>query len=220
METWFDKILFIPVLLFSIIIHECAHGVAAYRAGDPTAKMMGRITLNPVPHIDIMGSIIVPLLFLLTPTNILFGWAKPVPVNPAYFRNRKRDEIIVSAAGPASNIALSLIFLIFTIVTIALFQGFHFSPIFIRRYFSVMASGMIINLVLAFFNLIPIPPLDGSHILENILPPGGHEFMARLQPYGFIILLIIIMVPQFIQIAYWPVKVVWHWYMMIIALFL
>ncbi|NOY78037.1 MAG: site-2 protease family protein [Calditrichaeota bacterium] len=220
METWVDKILFIPVLLFSIIIHECAHGVAAYRAGDPTAKMMGRITLNPIPHIDIMGSIIVPLLFLLTPTNILFGWAKPVPVNPANFRNRKRDEMIVSAAGPASNIALSLIFLVLTILTIGLFQALHLSPNFIRRYFNVMASGMLINLVLAFFNLIPIPPLDGSHILENILPPRGRVFMARLQPYGFFILLIIIMVPQLIQIAYWPVKMVWHWYMLIMGMFL
>ena len=219
METWVDKILFIPVLLFSIIIHECAHGVAAYRAGDPTAKMMGRITLNPIPHIDIMGSIIVPLLFLLTPTNILFGWAKPVPVNPTYFRNRKRDEIVVSFAGPASNIALSLAFLILTIITVWLFQALHFSPDFVRRYFNVMASGMLINLVLAFFNLIPIPPLDGSHILENLLPPGGHEFMARLQPYGFLILLVIIMVPQFIQIAYWPVKVVWHWYLLLVGLF-
>ena len=219
METWVDKILFIPVLLFSIIIHECAHGIAANRAGDPTAKMMGRITLNPIPHIDIIGSIIVPLLFLVTRTNILFGWAKPVPINPAYFRNRKRDEIIVSLAGPASNIALSFLFLIFAILTISLFQSLHFSAGFLHSYFQVMASGMLINLVLAFFNLIPIPPLDGSHILENILPPGGHEFMARLQPYGFFILILVIVTPL-INLAFWPVKMVFSSYLAIMRLFI
>jgi len=113
-----EQILFVPVLIFSVVVHECAHGIAANRAGDPTAKLMGRITLNPIPHIDIFGSIIIPVLLLVTHSPFLFGWAKPVPVNPSYFRDYRRDEIKVSLAGPASNILLSFLFLGLTIIVI------------------------------------------------------------------------------------------------------
>ena len=214
-----EQILFIPVLIFSVVVHECAHGLAAYRAGDPTAKMLGRITLNPIPHIDIFGSIIIPALLLITHSPFLFGWAKPVPVNPSYFRNLKDDEIRVSFAGPASNLILSLIFLILTILVIFIFDIFKFSTESFPLYYSVLRSGMIINLVLAFFNLIPIPPLDGSHILEHILPYRYSQYITMIRPYSFIILLIVIMTPV-VNIAYWPVKIIFNVYLNILQWFI
>ena len=106
MEQW---LIVVPVLLFSVVVHECAHGIAAERVGDPTARMLGRITLNPVPHIDPVGSILVPVLLLLTNSSIFFAWAKPVPVNPRNFHQPRRDDIVVSIAGPISNILLALV---------------------------------------------------------------------------------------------------------------
>ncbi len=214
-----EQILFIPVLIFSVVVHECAHGVAAYRAGDPTAKMMGRITLNPIPHIDILGSIIIPLLLIVSNASFLFGWAKPVPVNPAYFRNRREDEIKVSFAGPASNLLLSLGFLILTILIIFIYKILGLSFDSFRLLYSVLRGGMIINLVLAFFNLLPIPPLDGSHILENILPYRYAQYIQMMRPYGFVILLLVIMTP-IINIAFLPVKIIFQFYVNIIQIFL
>lgn len=215
----FEQIILIVVLLFSVVVHECAHGIAAYRAGDPTAKVMGRITLNPIPHIDIVGSILVPALLILSHAPFLFGWAKPVPVNPAYFRNRREDEIKVSFAGPASNLLLSLVFLVLTILVILVFRTFALSGSAFGLYYSVLRGGMIINLVLAFFNLIPIPPLDGSHILENLLPYRYARYIDMMRPYGFILLLILIMTPL-IDLAFLPVRWILSIYQQILQLFL
>jgi|Deesub1362B_J571_1020462.scaffolds.fasta_scaffold03235_4 Zn-dependent protease len=214
-----EQLLFIPVLIFSIVVHECAHGIAALRAGDPTAKLMGRITLNPLPHIDPIGSILLPGLLILTNSSFLFGWAKPVPVNPANFRDRRRDEIRVSFAGPFSNLVLSLLFLLLTILIILLYKFLGLPDSSLRLYYSVLRSGIIINLVLAFFNLIPVPPLDGSHILENLLPYSYRQFFYAIRPYGFFILLLIIMTPL-ANLFFWPVRVLWGLYSSIIGLFL
>ena len=207
-----ERILFIPILIFSVVIHECAHGLAAYRAGDPTAKSMGRITLNPIPHIDLIGSIILPLFLLLSGSAFLFGWAKPVPVNPSYFKNYRQDEIRVSFAGPASNLLLSFVFLILAILFVATGTG---SELIIR----LLRIGMLLNLVLAFFNLLPIPPLDGSHILENVLPAKYARYIAMIRPYGFVILMLFFMTPLFDYI-YIPVGIVFSFYTGILTAFM
>lgn len=210
--TTLDGVLFIFILIFSVIIHECAHGLAAYRAGDPTAKMMGRITLNPIPHIDIIGSIILPLFLLLSGSTFLFGWAKPVPVNPYNFKNYRKDEIRVSFAGPASNLLLSLVFLILAIFFIS--TGTN-SELIIR----LLRIGMLLNLILAFFNLFPIPPLDGSHILENFLPAKYSQYFSMIRPYGFIILILFFMTPLF-DLIYIPVGFVFSIYSGILSAFM
>ncbi|MCX5888833.1 MAG: site-2 protease family protein [Deltaproteobacteria bacterium] len=148
------------VLLFSIIVHEVAHGYVALLNGDPTARIMGRITLNPGPHIDPVGSILIPGILLLTHAGLLFGWAKPVPVNPLNFRNYRWGEITVSAAGPLSNLALAVAF--------AFLLRLDLGNVGVVK---MAYFGVIINIFLALFNLIPIPPLDGSHILAILLPP-------------------------------------------------
>lgn len=186
------------VLLFSIIIHEVAHGYVALLNGDATAKMLGRITLNPAPHIDPVGTIILPLLLLVTHAGILFGWAKPVPVNPLNYRNYRWGEFAVSAAGPVSNLALAAIF------SVLLKLGFENPGLMQLAYF-----GVSINIFLALFNLIPIPPLDGSHILALFLPRDLARLYEYLQPVGFILILILfytgimgaILMPLYRQIA-------------------
>jgi Zn-dependent protease len=186
------------VLLFSVIVHEIAHGYVALLNGDPTARMLGRITLNPGPHIDPIGTVILPLLLLLTHAGMLFGWAKPVPVNPLNYRNYRWGEITVSAAGPLSNLALAVAF------SVLLRLGFENPGLMQMAYF-----GVSINIFLALFNLIPIPPLDGSHILAILLPRELARLYDYLQPVGFVLILILfytgvmgaIIMPLYRQIA-------------------
>jgi Zn-dependent protease len=168
------------VLLFSVIIHEVAHGYVALLNGDPTARMLGRITLNPGPHIDPVGTILLPLLLLITHAGVLFGWAKPVPVNPLNYRNFRWGEFTVSAAGPVSNLALAVVF------AWLLRLGFENPGLAQLAYF-----GVTINIFLALFNLIPIPPLDGSHILAILLPRDLARLYSYLQPVGFVLILIL-----------------------------
>ena len=186
MEQW---LIILPILLFSVVIHECAHAIAAERAGDPTARLMGRITLNPVPHIDPIGSILVPVLLIVTNSTFFFAWAKPVPVNPYNFRNPRRDDIIVSFAGPLSNLILAVVFALLLLAVIVFVPAARELSFWQSNYFQLFKYAIWINLILAFFNLIPIPPLDGSHILRGILPPEAARKYDSIQPYGFIILL-------------------------------
>ena len=168
------------VLLFSVIVHEVAHGYVALRNCDPTAKMLGRITLNPIPHIDPIGTILLPALLLMSGAGIIFGWAKPVPVNPMNFRNYRWGEITVSAAGPLSNLALAVVFsyvLQLGPPNLGLMQ--------------MALWGVKINIFLALFNLIPIPPLDGSHIVSTLLPRDLARMYAYLEPVGFILILVL-----------------------------
>jgi len=167
----------IVVLVFSVIMHEVAHGWAAYRLGDPTAKDARRLTLNPLAHIDLMGSVLLPLILIITKSPVLLGWAKPVPFNPGYFRDVKKGVMIVGLAGPASNLILAAI-------AGTIYRIFSFEGIF--GIFLVYTC--IINVVLAVFNLIPIPPLDGSRVAIGFLPPRLISPYLRLERYGFIII--------------------------------
>jgi len=168
----------------SVVIHEVSHGVVAERLGDPTARMAGRLTLNPLPHIDTMGSIIVPIVvYFATFGTATFGWAKPVPVNHYNLRAGKWGPALVAAAGPASNLLLALIFGL-----IIRFGGASLSPGFIQ----MSAVIVIINVMLAIFNLIPIPPIDGSHILSAFIPHHYRKFELAIGRYYWFIIAFIL----------------------------
>jgi Zn-dependent protease len=179
--------LMIPMLLFAVIAHEVAHGYVACRCGDPTAKLAGRLTLNPLPHIDLFGTIVFPLVLLLTNAPFLIGWAKPVPVNPYNFRNPSRDHLWVSLAGVSTNmlLAVACTIMLGAIARICGTTGGALGLMF--------QYGIVINVILAVFNILPIPPLDGSWVLYHLLPRELAENYRRLFPYGFIILIVLLM---------------------------
>ncbi len=179
-------IITLPILLFSVIFHEVAHGWMADHFGDDTARVSGRITFNPVPHIDLLGTVILPLTLIIFRSPFLFGWAKPVPINPYRFYNYRLGTIMVSLAGPGSNILLALIFAL--LAWILKFFGFLAGPVF-----AFLSYGVIINLLLAFFNLLPIPPLDGSHLVSFLLPSDLAYRYESLAPYGMFIIMILFM---------------------------
>jgi Zn-dependent protease len=189
-----DLILYLPVLLFSVVLHEYAHGWQALREGDDTAYMLGRLTLNPVPHIDLFGSIILPLMLALVHSPFLIGWAKPVPVNPRKYREYKAGDIRVSLAGIVVNLALALIGTILLIVFIRLAEMVPSLMPSLEIAARMMQYGILVNLILAFFNLIPIPPLDGSHVLYHLLPPQLGMRYRELSRYGMLILIVLLMV--------------------------
>ncbi|MFP3867583.1 MAG: site-2 protease family protein [Desulfobacteraceae bacterium] len=181
MQTAIDIALMVVVLFFSVIVHEVAHGYVALLNGDPTAKVYGRLSFNPLVHIDPIGTVLVPAILLLSQAGILFGWAKPVPVNPLNYHNYRQGEITVSVAGPLSNILLAVIFALLLRVA-----GDNPGLVHLCYY------GCIINIFLALFNLIPIPPLDGSHVLMHLLPRPLDRYYAQLEPVGFVIILILL----------------------------
>ncbi len=179
----------IIVLLFSVIVHEVMHGLVALKFGDHTAQRAGRLTLNPLPHIDLFGTILLPGLLILTGSPILFGWAKPVPVNPLNFKNIKRGELAVSAAGILANFGLA-------ILAATAYHILNALPIvFPALIGSVLKYAMFINLVLGIFNLFPIPPLDGSKVLLSQLPYNLAKEYQKAEPYGILILLVLMMIP-------------------------
>ena len=198
-------------LLFAITFHEAAHGYVAWKKGDPTAKMLGRVTLNPIPHIDLFGTILLPLLLILTRSGFLFGWAKPVPVNFRLLRDQKRDPVYVAAAGVVTNLALAAVSgILFRIIAIAdpevIGKVFGFGGFATARGATQMvllpAALMCVesirwNVLLAIFNLIPIPPLDGGRIAVGLLPPRASMALASVERYGMLILVILFMFDPF-----------------------
>lgn len=178
--------------IFSVIVHENAHGLAAERFGDPTARALGRITMNPIPHLDPIGSLLLPIASYLSGIPFL-GWAKPVPVNPANLRNPVVHNAYVAAAGPASNFLLAFVAAILWIVVGLAFKhvpGLVESGERSLFFFNTLFSSMItVNCVLALFNLMPIPPLDGHWILMRYLPSGPREALASIGRWGFLILI-------------------------------
>lgn len=184
-----EFVFLIIIFIFSVMIHEISHGAMANFLGDPTAKNEGRLTLNPIKHIDPIGSIFLPLvLFLLaniTGSGFIFGWAKPVPINPFNFRDKKYGELKVAFAGPGSNLAIAVFFgLVLRFVPIpTAFTGLGL----------MLGYIVYINILLAIFNLIPIPPLDGSHILFTFLPRSAENIKIALSQFGFPLLLVLIL---------------------------
>jgi Zn-dependent protease len=188
-----QNVLFVaPVLLFSVVAHEYAHGYAALRQGDTTAQSMGRLTWNPIKHIDPFLTIVMPLVMgLASGWRVMLGGAKPVPVNPANYRNLRRGDIIVSLAGVATNLALALI----AAVLIALFGLVGKVPALSGTAWILqvmMIYGVLINLSLIFFNLIPIPPLDGSHVMKYLLPARLAAAYQKFGQFGFLLLILLL----------------------------
>lgn len=173
----------IPIL-FAITVHEVAHGWVARRFGDRTAEMMGRLTLNPVKHIDPVGTIIVPLAMLLLPGSLLFGWAKPVPVAQRNLRSPRRDMALVAAAGPVSNLVQATIWAVIAKIALVTALPFVSMPLALMG-----VAGVFFNVLLAVLNLLPVPPLDGGRVLSNLLPAHLSDKFDRLEPYGLLILI-------------------------------
>jgi Zn-dependent protease len=188
MNSLFSEIIIIaPPLLLALTVHEFAHGWVAYRLGDPTAKLAGRLTLNPLRHLDPIGTI----AFFL----IKIGWAKPVPVNAAYFKNPRKDMLWVALAGPMTNLAMAVISAVAAKVVWLLMEILPASPVVNALFVpfnAMLIASVWINLVLCIFNFLPIPPLDGSRILSGILPPDLARSYAGIERYGFILILVLV----------------------------
>lgn len=178
----------LPVL-FAVTMHEAAHGWVAYKLGDNTAYLAGRITANPLKHIDWLGTVIVPMILLLT-TSFLFGWAKPVPVDGRNLRHPRRDFALVAAAGPLSNLLMAIIWILFLKLGIVLVE--HKIQMGVPLVL-MSKAGVMINLFLMALNLIPIPPLDGSRVVSSLLSPRLEQLYNKITPYGFLILLALLL---------------------------
>jgi Zn-dependent protease len=199
-----DFIFIILILIFSVVLHEVSHGFAANYLGDPTAKLAGRLTLNPIKHLDMMGSIIIPAILILTSAGFVFGWAKPVPYNPYNLRNGRWGEAIVAGAGVTSNFLIAIIFGL--LIRFGIVLGIANGPF-------IQITGIIVfvNLFLGLFNLIPIPPLDGSKVLSGVLSYNAGQAYRRFQDsmmrygliamFGFIFLFIWILGPIFMKLV-------------------
>ena len=197
------------VLLFSLTIHEMAHAWTADRLGDPTARLLGRISLNPIVHADPLGTIVLPLVSLFTHAPLI-GWAKPVPVTLRYLRHPRRDYILVAAAGPASNLVLALFAaILLSILPISphtLGESNVSVPIA-----SILSRLMALNVLLAVFNMIPIPPLDGGNVLGGLLPANLAVVFNKVRPYGFLLLYALVLSGGFEMIVLPPYRFILSW---------
>jgi Zn-dependent protease len=197
-----EQIYILPILLFSVIIHEISHGYMALRLGDSTAKQMGRLTLNPIPHIDPIGSILIPAFSLFATGRVFIAWAKPVPVNPLNFSNFKRDDILVSVIGPVSNLLMAFFCTIIYIVLEHVYPYIlSFQIELLNSSWEFLAKmfygGIYLNTVLAVFNMLPIPPLDGSHVVASILPNKLSEQYRNIGFFGIFIIILLMRIEIF-----------------------
>ena len=179
-----ETIFFIAILIMSVVIHEVSHGFVALRFGDKTALYAGRLTLNPLKHLDLFGSVILPAFLVLTHSSFLFGWAKPVPYNPNNLTNRKWGTIAVASAGVLANLFIAVFF--------GLILRFSLNSVVSTSFVSVISSIVLVNIGLAIFNLVPIPPLDGSKILFSLLPNSLYSVVAFLEQYSLVLVVVFI----------------------------
>jgi Zn-dependent protease len=197
------------VLLFSLTVHEMAHAWSADRLGDPTARLLGRVSLNPVVHADLIGTIVFPLIAMVSGAPLL-GWAKPVPVNIRYLRHQRRDYMLVAAAGPASNLVLAVgaaaMLAVMPISPQTLDQPTVTVPLA-----AILSQLIQLNVLLAVFNMIPIPPLDGGNVLAGLLPLPLAATFNRLRPYGFLLLYALILSDAYRYIVIPPYRFILSW---------
>jgi Zn-dependent protease len=197
------------VLLFSLTVHEMAHAWSADRLGDPTARLLGRVSLNPIVHTDLIGTIVFPLIAMVSGAPLL-GWAKPVPVNMRYLRRPRRDYVLVAAAGPASNLVLAVgaaIVLVFMPVSPQTLD----QPTVTVPLAAILSQLIRLNVLLAVFNMIPIPPLDGGNVLAGLLPVSLAATFNRLRPYGFLLLYALILSDGYRYIVIPPYRFILSW---------
>ncbi len=193
-----ETVVLILVLILSVMVHEVAHGLAAERLGDPTARLAGRLTFNPLRHVDPVGTVLVPLILAILPGSLVFGWARPVPVDASNLRRPGRDGALVAAAGPASNLFLATACALLLGVLAGVVglpgaaaaatagQALH------RSVALLLQGGVVVNVLLAVFNLLPLPPLDGSWIAVRLLPGRARALYLRLRPFGLLILVLLL----------------------------
>lgn len=198
------------VLLFSLTVHETAHAWTADRLGDPTARLLGRVSLNPVVHADLIGTVLFPLLAMVGGLPII-GWAKPVPVDARRLRSRRRDSVLVAAAGPASNLGLAvmaaLVLGVLPVSPITLGEPNVSAPMA-----TLLATALRVNVLLAVFNMLPIPPLDGGSVLGGLLPPRlAWRFDRMVRPYGFLLLYALMLTGAFNYLVVPPARLLLSW---------
>jgi Zn-dependent protease len=194
-------LLSLPAIIIALSFHEFAHAYASDKLGDPTPRNMGRLTLSPFAHLDPIGFIMLLLVH--------FGWAKPVPVNPRYYKNPRRDDFIVSAAGPLMNLFLAVVFtLILKLLIISNVNSLG-NDLIISNLFTAIIDAIIINISLFIFNLIPIPPLDGFHVLKNLISYRYYHILAKLEQYGFILLILFLLASSRYNLISKPVSIIY-----------
>ncbi len=207
-----EAVLAIPALMIAVILHEVAHGWVAYKMGDPTAKYAGRLTLNPVPHIDPIGTLLLPGMFILLNSPIIFGWAKPVPINPMNFRDLRMGTFLTSIAGVVMNLSLAVSFgILYRILySLADTTGSFLAESVIYPLLIFCAKSVLINLILALFNIIPIPPLDGSRALMSFLSFRYWELFYKYEIYGFLVITVLLFTGVIGKIIYPPLVFLYH----------
>jgi len=188
-----ENIFYVVVLIMSVVVHEFSHGYVAYLLGDNTAHLSGRLTLNPIKHLDPFGSVILPLLLVLMKAGFVIGWARPVPYNPNNLRDKKMGTLFVAVAGIMANLAVAIFFgLLIRFGTFLGLPPYTYGSVSIHPFYQISTIIVLVNLVLALFNLIPIPPLDGSKILFSVIPDRYHQIENFLERWGMFILLFFI----------------------------
>lgn len=205
MESAARLLLFLPVLLFSVVVHEYAHARVALEQGDTTAAMLGRLTLNPLVHLDLLGSLLVPVALWFLPGGFIFGWARPVPINSRNFRNYRRGDILVSVAGVGANFLLAAVCVVLLIAFVHLTRAWPEAAGVLEPLRLMARFGLFFNLLLGVFNLVPVPPLDGSHLLYHLLPPRLGARYRKLGRYSPVLLLAVLFFPGLLSAALLPV---------------
>lgn len=215
-----DTLYILPILLFSIVVHEVAHGWMALRLGDTTARDLGRLTLNPIPHIDPIGSVLVPLISLFSTGSVFIAWAKPVPVNPMMFRNPRRDDILVSTVGPFSNLLVAGLCAVLYVVSVLAIGPMEnvpegFSTEVATFVINMFGAGITLNIFLAVFNMIPVPPLDGSHVLASVLPDRLGDQYRQIGFFGIIVVIFLMrveVVRDFMYMVVLTLRLPYEWF--------